>query len=464
MSGDVLGERQAIYFDITTSLSWGGAQVGITRVEREIARRAVQCSRYEVRFCIYNAASGLYYILTSSFADAVLNKGWWIELGVARSLPVSQKRDPKTSGMPLEFSGSPAQAVMALHREAERMSLRELLDLRRDNPVVPVHTGDAVGLFGLGQIIDGPVPLNGNTWIVNGGLDWEHKNIRHLRGLKRKTGFHYATIIYDVIPLLFPQYVVPFYVDLLKRYFGELFWTADIGICISRATRFDVQSHLDRWRMPALPLVDWPLGSDIPVSGDEPTALPAKLRDKPFLLYVSTIEPRKSHRTIVEAFDRAVRDELVPDTAMCVFVGRVGWNSENLLEEIHHNPRIKDRVLVLSGISDAELISLYEAARFVVFPSRYEGYGLSLVEGMAMGKACFSGDAGSLREVGGDAPRYIDPIDIPGWTTALAEAFGDDDLIRSLEARSRSQYSPVSWDQSARRFFDLLDAHVGAAR
>ena len=146
--------------------------------------------------------------------------------------------------------------------------------------------------------------------------------------------------------------------------------------------------------------------------------------------------------------------------AVCVFVGRVGWNSENLLQEIQNNPNLQDRIILMSGVSDEMLLELYDNARFVVFPSRYEGYGLSLVEAMALGKACICGDAGSLREVGGDAPLYIDPIDIPAWSKAISMAFSDDEMVASLSLASKTLYEPVTWDQSAVQFFDRLDRHI----
>lgn len=451
-----------IYFDITTSISWGGAQVGITRVEREIARRAARFSTNAVRFCVYNAASGRYYELTKEFAEAVLERGWWVDLDVMRNLALNASKKSRSSVLDDLTVDDPARAILKLHAKSTKLSLAEILVLRTDNPMAPVHAGDEVRLLSISQIVKGVVPLNPSTWIVNGGLDWEHKNLRHLRLLKAKTGFKYAAIIYDIIPLLFPHYVVPFYVDLLKRYFGELFWTADIGLCISATTRRDVEKHLERWRMPGFKLVDWPLGSDFADVAEQVATVPRALSGRRFLLYVSTIEPRKSHRTIVEAFEYGINNGTVPNDAMCVFVGRVGWNCENLIEEIRNNPKLADRVLILSGISDADLNALYAQARFVVFPSRYEGYGLSLVEAMALGKACLSGDAGSLKEVGGDAPLYIDPIDIPEWSRAIAECFVNDEKIAALEARSRSNYQPVTWDDSARRFFALLDAAIGA--
>ncbi|KPF83589.1 hypothetical protein IP78_01785 [Brevundimonas sp. AAP58] len=314
------------------------------------------------------------------------------------------------------------------------------------------------------SVLARPVPLKRDTWIINGGLDWEYKDVRKIRSLKKKANFKYVSIIYDIIPLLYPQYVVPFYVDLLKRYFGELFWTADYAMCISATTRRDVENHLQQSRMPVFPMDDWPLGCDI-VSDDAASGrLPTALKDRRFLLYVSTVEPRKSHRTIIDAFEHGIRTGQISDEAMCVFVGRIGWNVENLVQEIKTNPVLADRVLFLSAVSDKDLLELYKNARFVVFPSRYEGYGLSLVEAMALGKACIAGDAGSLREVGGDAPLYIDPIELPEWSRAIATAFNDDEMVANLERRSRSEYAPVTWDESARRFYRSLERWMETAR
>lgn len=452
------------YFDITTTMSWGGAQVGITRVEREIAKRATRYSGYPVAHCFYHASTRSYYVLTREFAHAVLELGWWIEREVAKNLPVLNLRDNKKFPYPSLGQHNPGNAnlIRFLNDRSANFTLTEVLSYRDNNPFVPVNTPTGVAFLTVDRIVEGVLPLNDQAWIVNGGLDWEYKDLREIRLLKERYEFNYVAILYDLIPLLFPHYVVPFYVDLLKRYFGELFWTADFVLCISSATRSDVQKHLSDWRMPDLPLSDWQLGSDLP-SSLEPTPLPKTLRGRPFLLYVSTIEPRKSHRTIVEAFERAVIDGRVSAEAACVFVGRVGWNSDNLIQEIQNNPSLQDRIILMSGISDDELLELYKHARFVVFPSRYEGYGLSLVEAMALGKACISGDAGSLKEVGRDAPLYIDPIDIPAWSSAISTAFSDDEMVASLSLASRTRYEPVTWDQSAAQFFDRLDRHIEAS-
>ena len=455
-----------IYFDITTSISWGGAPVGITRVEREIARRAKDRSASPVRYCFFHQATQRYYVIQPAFADRVLAGECWIALEEMRGLRLDRsisERGNVLDDMPTDLKG--ARAVLALRSRLADLPMADLLKLREESSFVTVNADGRRSLVSLSQVVSGPVPMNSKTWIINGGLDWEHKNVRGMRKIRKKTGFKYLAIIYDIIPLLYPQYVVPFYVDLLKKYFGELFWTADYAFCISETTKADVARHLAEWRLPALPLEAWPLGCDIEdAAGGAQPGFPTALNDKKYLLYVSTIEPRKSHRTIVDAFEYGVRSGAIPADAMCVFVGRVGWNTDNLVQEIRTNPLIADRVLILSGIPDEDLTELYRRARFVVFPSRYEGYGLSLVEAMALGKACLSSEAGSLREVGGTAPLYIDPVDLLKWADTLISAFTDDAMIADLEKRSLTEYKPVTWDDSADLFYGILNRWVEAAR
>lgn len=453
-----------IYFDLTTSISWGGEPVGITRVEREIAKRAKGRSSHPVRYCIFHMPTGHYYELQPAFADRILEGECWIARDAILALTVTEEaiNAPLVSDIPSELPG-PA-AIAALHRRLDGLSLSEVLKLRATNPVVTVNSSAGSRVTSIGSVIRRRIPLKSDTWIINGGLDWEYKNLRHLRRLKEKKNFVYVAIIYDIIPLLYPQYVVPFYVDLLKRYFGELFWMADYAMCISATTRRDVEKHLVDWRMPQLRMADWPLGCDIESTSEAPGKLPNVLSDRSFLLYVSTIEPRKSHRTVVDAFEHGVRTGQIEDDAMCVFVGRVGWNVENMVQEVRTNPLLADRVLFLSGLSDNELLELYRKARFVVFPSRYEGYGLSLVEAMALGKACIASDAGSLREVGGEAPLYIDPFQVPRWAEAIVSAFKDDGMISELEQRSLSEYKPVTWDDSADLFYTALNRWIEPAK
>jgi glycosyltransferase involved in cell wall biosynthesis len=188
-----------------------------------------------------------------------------------------------------------------------------------------------------------------------------------------------------------------------------------------------------------------------------PRALASLLDGKRYAIFVSTIEPRKNHRTIYNAWARCIEQGLIdPETCRLVFVGRVGWAIDDLLLEMETNPLTENTIVRLTDLADADLAGLYRDAEFGLFPSFYEGYGLPVAELLNHGKACLSSRSGSLEEVGGQAVDYIDPLDVLGWAEALARMFNDPEARAALEARVAEHYRPITWDDAAVLFLERL--------
>ena len=298
--------------------------------------------------------------------------------------------------------------------------------------------------------------LDRDTVIVSGGLDWEHKNIRQIYHLKKKYGFKYISIVYDLIPVYLPHYVVPHYVTLLKEYFGELLWTSDGCLCISEATRKDLLRYREENGADAFPAEVFPLGTDLADEGEK-DGIPADLISKQYVLYVSTIEPRKNHRTAYEAWCHGLLSgKLDPDLHRLVFVGRQGWNVSELLHEIQTNPITKGTIKVLSNVSDAHLKALYRNSAFTIFPSHFEGFGLPLAESFANGKACITSGAGALGEIGTGFRIDVNARDVLGWSTAISDLLFEPERLRGLEIMIANEFKPDSWDNSAKAFFAAL--------
>jgi alpha-1,2-rhamnosyltransferase len=124
------------------------------------------------------------------------------------------------------------------------------------------------------------------------------------------------------------------------------------------------------------------------------------------VLCVGTIEPRKNHTTLLDAFEQLgdSRDDL-----MLVIAGRAGWETDAVVERLRHHPLLNTAIFWPERVSDAELEQLYRKAWVVVTPSLAEGFGLPLAEALAHGCAVLASDAGAHREVGGDCVTYFDP-------------------------------------------------------
>lgn len=137
------------------------------------------------------------------------------------------------------------------------------------------------------------------------------------------------------------------------------------------------------------------------------------LEDRPIVLLVGTIEPRKGHHLALEAM-RTVRRR-IPD-ALLVVAGAPGWRSRELLAEL----RGDHGTAVLGHVSDSDLDALYRRADVVITPSRYEGFGLPIVEAASRGSAVLASDIPSHREILGPTSAALVPGNDPSlWADAL---------------------------------------------
>lgn len=184
---------------------------------------------------------------------------------------------------------------------------------------------------------------------------------------------------------------------------------------------------------------------------DDPDALAAtraryNLSD-PFILTVSTIEPRKNLVTLLRAFRAFL--EKSPRPAQLAIVGKPGW----LYEDVFHTVEalgLQDAVRFLGRVPPEELIYLYNAAAVHVHPALYEGFGLPPLEAMACGTPTIVSNVSSLPEVVGDAGLLVDPQDEGEWAAAMARVLSDTELSAQMRTRGLSQAGRFSVEKMAR--------------
>jgi glycosyltransferase involved in cell wall biosynthesis len=163
-----------------------------------------------------------------------------------------------------------------------------------------------------------------------------------------------------------------------------------------------------------------------------------------FILFVSTVEPRKGIDTLIEAFARIVGR--IPDDL--VIAGRRGWYWEKLFAMVN-KAGLEHRVRFLDYVSSEDLPLLYNLARAFVFPSRYEGFGLTPLEAMACGTPVICSNASSLPEVVGSAGVLIPPGDIEGFARAIVQVTGHEEIRVALRAKGLRQAHAFSWERAA---------------
>lgn len=163
-----------------------------------------------------------------------------------------------------------------------------------------------------------------------------------------------------------------------------------------------------------------------------------------YLLFVGTLEPRKGVDVLLEAWHRAA------GTAGCslVLAGGFGWKTEQL--EAALGAAADLRVHHFGYLPEDQLRALYRHAEWLVFPSRYEGFGLPAVEAMEQGVPLLLSDLPVLRELAGDAALYAPAGDAEAWAALLRRALGDGgELRREFARRSRERSALFDWRQTA---------------
>jgi glycosyltransferase involved in cell wall biosynthesis len=168
-----------------------------------------------------------------------------------------------------------------------------------------------------------------------------------------------------------------------------------------------------------------------------------------FMLTVGTLEPRKDHVTLLEAIRQ--RGGFPP----LVIAGAIGWNSRGILGLVREAERA-GRVRYLGRVNDEELAALYRAARVMVYPSLYEGFGLPVLEAMACGCPVLCSWSSSMPEVGGRAARYFRPKDVIGLAGRLQELLGDERGSAEMRAKGIEQAAQFSFSDAADKTLAVL--------
>jgi glycosyltransferase involved in cell wall biosynthesis len=268
--------------------------------------------------------------------------------------------------------------------------------------------------------------------------------------------------VQDLAFLKFPDTTL--LTDESKRYYGQVPWAAhnaEALIALSCSTRDDLVELL-QVNPNKIAVIPAAAGEQFRPPADfyEAATAAARAHGLPvpeeggYILFVSTIEPRKNLTTLLEAYS-LLRDHgrVEPMPALAV-AGSEGWLFEKTYARIEELG-LTDRVRLLGAVSDPQLTGLYQGARAFALPSLYEGFGLPALEALACGVPVLASNAGSLPEVVGDAGILLDPHDVDAWVTQLERVLLDPDEATRLREAGPRQAAQFSWEQAARQTWEL---------
>lgn len=250
-----------------------------------------------------------------------------------------------------------------------------------------------------------------------------------------------------------------------RRFYGQVrvaAHDADAVITVSQATRADIAALLD------LP----PERVTVVYEAADPRFVPmatartetqvvngCQLRGDAFLLFVSTLEPRKNLETLLRAL-RVCLDRRPTGGYRLVAAGRRGWLDEPIYA-LARELRLGEAVDFLGGVGPAELHWLYSACRLYLNPSLYEGFGLPLLEALACGAPALVAESSSLPEVAGEAALVLPTRDVAAWADAIMALWDDTAARGDLARRGPARAAQFSWARAAAETLAVYRRAVG---
>ncbi|MCG7285414.1 glycosyltransferase family 4 protein [Cellulomonas sp. ACRRI] len=266
-----------------------------------------------------------------------------------------------------------------------------------------------------------------------------------------------VSVVYDLTYVDLPEVVEARNLGYLRRHVPRTVRESAAVAAISPFTAARVDEEFPGH--PPVHVVDCALDptflAPAPAPGGEVPGLPDG-----YVLAVGTLEPRKNLVTLLRAY--ALLDPAVRDAHPLVVVGKQGWGPGDVPADVPAD--VVAGVRFTGYVPDADLPSVYRGARLFVFPSRYEGFGLPLLEAMACGVPAIASDIPPFRTIGQDLVDYADPGDPAAFAAAITAALTapqDDPARAARTARAADAAGAWTWDRSARQLVaavtDALD-------
>jgi len=256
-------------------------------------------------------------------------------------------------------------------------------------------------------------------------------------------------LVHDLIPISHPEYCRPGELDRHQRRMDAALRISRGVIANSRETLKALQAYADKVGLPVPPAIAAHLAPPIlPSPGSNPLG-------RPYFVMLGTIEPRKNHWMVLQVWRQLIEKHGM-DAPQLVIVGQRGWECENVVDLLERAEHVREHVIELPRCSDAQLATYLHHAQALLFPSFAEGYGLPLVEALSAGTPVIASELPVFKEIAGDIPDYLDPLDGLGWLSLIEAYSATDSAVRDAQKTRMRQFVPPSWQHH----FEQVDAFL----
>ncbi len=248
--------------------------------------------------------------------------------------------------------------------------------------------------------------------------------------------------VHDLIPIIYPKF------NIVRRriYFKYLlkyrFRFVDHFIVPSQSVRNDLVNYfkIDPYRISVI------------YEGVSERYRPNNMEKQSYILAVSTLEPRKNFKRIIECYMKLRQDSRIDEKL--IIVGKSGWYYKDIL---NIPEKLAESIIFKGYVPEEQLIELYQHAKFFVYPSLYEGFGLPVAEAMACGCPVITSNRSSLPEVGGDATWFVNPENKIELEQAMIELSHNKILRKNMIDKGLNQVKRFTWKRCAEETLALYE-------
>lgn len=263
-----------------------------------------------------------------------------------------------------------------------------------------------------------------------------------------------ATVVHDLTFVDIPEYTSKKNGSDLRRFTPKEIARSKFVVTVSN---FSKQRIIDEYGVDPNDILVTPIPPEPPTILDEHTKselLHAVGVDKPFLLFLSTIEPRKNILNLIAAHQLLPRE--LQDRYTLVIAGRIGWNCEAEVAKLKEVQAQGLNIKHLGYVDDQTREALLQSATLMANASHYEGFGMTLLEAMRYGTPCVISDIPVYHDVAGDSAVYFDQSNPADIARALSDVLQDENRLRTLGIAAKRQANSFNWRSVATSLYQKI--------
>ena len=273
----------------------------------------------------------------------------------------------------------------------------------------------------------------------------------------QKQGVLPLFFVHDLIPITHPEYCRAGERDRHIRRMNTVLHLARGIIANSQATVDELRQYAATIRRAMPPSIVAPLAPAVlPLpSGDRPIATP-------YFVALGTIEPRKNHLLLLQVWKRLV-EQLGTNAPKLVIIGQRGWDYENVANMLDRCEILRGSVIECNSCGDRELSTFLHHAQALLFPTFVEGYGMPLAEALSLGVPVVASDLPVFREIAGEIPDYVDPLDALRWQERVLDYAEAQSSRRAAQVARMPDFRRSTWAEHLNTVDSFLEHLRGQA-